>query len=325
MKKKYSLIVFIIILIASVILQGCIIFNPSGSASPSESAPSPSPSESSSPSPSVSPSPSPSPEDNGAIIVDHRYATLSTLQAIPESYLLNAQDDLHVYYNHTSHGSQLTDGMSSLIEFMNGLSSGQGAKFTYNSSGESDMQLWDSYSTDLGNSDWDNITRTFIENNSGVNVIMWSWCGQVSWMSETEISGYLSKMSALETEFPGIKFIYMTGHTDGTGETGNLHLRNEQIREYCRENEKILFDYADIESYDPDGNYYMDKDCNDNCDYDTDGNGSLDGNWAIEWQDTHTENVHWYQCGAAHSQPLNSNMKAYAAWYLFARLAGYQG
>ena len=30
-------------------------------------------------------------------------------------------------------------------------------------------------------------------------------------------------------------------------------------------------------------------------------------------------------CGAAHSQPLNGNLKAYAAWWLWARLAGWTG
>ncbi len=49
----------------------------------------------------------------------------------------------------------------------------------------------------------------------------------------------------------------MTGHTDGTGETGNLNLRNDQVRNYCIANDKILFDFADIESYDPDGNSYV--------------------------------------------------------------------
>jgi hypothetical protein len=33
----------------------------------------------------------------------------------------------------------------------------------------------------------------------------------------------------------------------------------------------------------------------------------------------------WYQCSAEHSHPVNSNMKAYAAWYMFARLAGWEG
>jgi len=31
--------------------------------------------------------------------------------------------------------------------------------------------------------------------------------------------------------------------------------------------------------------------------------------------------VDWYSCGAAHSQPLNANQKAYAAWSLWCKLA----
>ncbi|MDP2362726.1 MAG: T9SS type A sorting domain-containing protein, partial [Ignavibacteria bacterium] len=102
-----------------------------------------------------------------------------------------------------------------------------------------------------------------------------------------------------------------------------LNQRNEQIRNYCLTNSKVLFDFADIESYDPDGNYYLDKYANDNCDYDSDGNGSLDKNWAIDWQNSHTINVDWYDCSAAHSQALNGNLKAYAAWWLWAKLAGW--
>jgi hypothetical protein len=52
-------------------------------------------------------------------------------------------------------------------------------------------------------------------------------------------------------------------------------------------NNKILYDFADIESYNPNDQYYLDKNANDNCDYDSDGNGNLDANWAIEWQSTH--------------------------------------
>ncbi|MBN2444226.1 MAG: hypothetical protein JXJ04_22875 [Spirochaetales bacterium] len=53
--------------------------------------------------------------------------------------------------------------------------------------------------------------------------------------------------------------------------------------------------------------------------------GSLNGNWALEWQAAHTENVDWYNCNAAHSAPLNGNMKAYALWWLLARIAGWEG
>ena len=107
--------------------------------------------------------------------------------------------------------------------------------------------------------------------------------------------------------------------------TGNLHLRNEQIREFCRSNNKVLYDFADIECYNPDGIYFGDKIPNDNCDYDSDGNGSRDGNWAIEWQNSHSIDIDWYQCSSAHSQSLNANQKAYAAWWLWAILAGWDG
>ena len=45
-------------------------------------------------------------------------------------------------------------------------------------------------------------------------------------------------MSQLESDYPGVKFVYMTGHLDGSGEVGNLNIRNEQIREYCREHKE---------------------------------------------------------------------------------------
>jgi uncharacterized protein YjdB len=132
-------------------------------------------------------------------------------------------------------------------------------------------------------------------------------------------------MSSLESEFPKVKFVYMTGHLDGTGINGTLNIRNQQIRNFCRSNNKILYDFADIESYDPDGTYYLDKGANDNCDYDSNGDGIRDRNWATVWQNAHTINADWYNCSSAHSQPLNANRKAYAAWWLFARLSGWNG
>jgi hypothetical protein len=85
----------------------------------------------------------------------------------------------------------------------------------------------------------------------------------------------------------------------------------------------VLYDFADVESYDPDGTYFGDRQPDDNCGYDTDGDGSQDGNWALEWQNSHTEDLDWYSCSSAHSQALNANQKAYAAWWLWAMLAGW--
>ena len=120
-------------------------------------------------------------------------------------------------------------------------------------------------------------------------------------------------------------FVYMTGHLDGTGINRNLHQRNEQIRNYCKNNKKIIYDFADIESYEPDDNYITNKGANDNCDCDSNGDGITDRNWAADWQNTHTLNTDWYNYTSAHSQPLNANLKAYAAWWLWSRLALWSG
>jgi|GEM_PF-1102119 len=253
------------------------------------------------------------------IIADHEVATLGDLKNIPKEWM-DAAANLQIYYVHTSHGSQVADGVNGLATFSAQNPSPVG--YTIN------QPIDDHYETDLGNSNWPTITRTYLQNNPGVDVVMWSWCGQVSGSSESSINAYLNAMASLEHDYPNVKFIYMTGHLDGSGVNGNLNVRNNQIRDYCRTNGKLLLDFADIESYDPDGNYYLDKGATDGCDYDSDGNGYVDNedkNWASDWQNSHSENVEWYHCGSAHSQPLNANMKAYAACYLFARIAGWDG
>jgi hypothetical protein len=266
------------------------------------------------------------------MIIDHECTNLA---ALPDAWIVKAKEDLHVAYGHTSHGSQITDGMTGLIEF-------RGEKYSWNNGGSGGaLDLHDdAMPGDLGNPDrvaWETATRSYLTANSDVNVIMWSWCGQVSYSTEEQINQYLSLMSGLEEDFPDVTFVYMTGHLDGTGLTGNLHLRNEQIRDYCTSNKKILYDFADIESYDPDRNYYGDKKATDGCNYDFDGDGRTessgdpalpsggDRNWAIDWQNSHQVNVDWYNTPASHTQPLNGNLKAYAAWHMFARLAGWDG
>lgn len=252
------------------------------------------------------------------LIIDH----LSTdLSLVSDDAVLKAKKTLKIAYGHTSHGSQIVTGMTGLVGF-------KGSLYSFSGNGANDsLELRDTpFSTayDLGNPDrvsWESATRTYLAAHPDINVIVWSWCGQAGSASEAEINSYCSLMTGLENDFPSVVFVYMTGHLDGSGLTGNLHKRNEQIRKYCRDNNKVLFDFADIESYNPDGVYFGDKKPNDNCDYDSDGNGSLDANWAIEWQNAHPGK--WYECSAAHSQPLNGNLKAYAAWRLWTEIADF--
>jgi len=259
---------------------------------------------------------------SAAIIIDH---TGTKLADIPVESINQAKTSLHIAYGHTSHGSQLVTGMS-------GLYSWKGSLYAFNNGGTGgELDLRDnpfSGASDLGNPDrtsWASATREYLNANPEINVVIWSWCGQVSSATQADINTYLNLMTGLETDYPGVKFVYMTGHLDGSSLTGNLHLRNEQIRNYCREKNKILYDFEDIESYNPDGTFFGDKIPNDACDYDSSSDGTRDANWAVQWQNEHTLGVDWFDCSAAHSQPLNGNLKAYTAWYLWARLAGWGG
>jgi PKD repeat protein len=258
------------------------------------------------------------------IIIDH---TSTHLEEVPLSTIQDARSSLHIAYGHTSHGSQIITGMDGLTTFA-GAPYG-GSTYLWNNGGSGGaLDLRDtpfSGAYDLGNPDyisWATATRTYLNANKDVNVVMWSWCGEAD-TSEANINTYLNLMNQLETDYPDVRFVYMTGHLVGSGENGNLNQRNEQIRAYARANNKILYDFADIESYDPDGLVnYMKLYANDNCDYTQNG---VSHNWATAWQDSHTHGVDWYDCSPAHTQALNGNQKAYAAWYLWARLAGWDG
>jgi hypothetical protein len=128
-------------------------------------------------------------------------------------------------------------------------------------------------------------------------------------------------MDSLERDYPNVTFVYMTGHLDGTGVEGNLHKRNEQIRKWCRERGKVLFDFADIESFDPDGMSFLELYANDNCDYRT--SGGQNGNWAQEWCARNPGSCG--TCSCAHSQCLNCQQKGKVFWWMMARLAGWDG
>lgn len=235
-------------------------------------------------------------------IIDHN---LSNVNGLNRTRVEAAKDTLYIAYWHTSHGSQITTGMQGMDVFFN-------TNGLYTVGGSDGLRLEEPQGTDLGNDEWDSVTREWLQEHPGTNVVVWSWCGQVSGATQESIDLYLQRMTQLEAEYPNVRFVYMTGHSDGTGLTGNLHLRNQQIRQYCEGNGKFLFDFYDIECYDPDGNYYGDRNVNDACDYDG-------GNWAQEWQDSHPDG--WWECSSAHSEPLNANLKAMAAWQLWTRLA----
>jgi hypothetical protein len=264
---------------------------------------------------------------SGAIVIDHIQGNPGYFAAMTQVEVQLVKDKLHIAYGHTSHGSQLTTGMDGLVDFINGGGLGMSRPvdfFAWNNGGTGGaLDLHDyAMAGDCGYyPDWVNNTTAYLNNpaNSNCNVIIWSWCGQVDekYANGTLSNEYLLPMAQLETDYPDVYFVYMTGHVDHYDDANNK-AANQLVRNYCNANDKILFDFADIECYDPDGTFYEYP--HDNCDYYT-SDGTYLGNWAEEWQSTHVTNVEWYVCPSAHSKPLNANQKAYGAWALWSAIA----
>ena len=241
------------------------------------------------------------------LIIDH---TCTYINQVPEYWVNQAKNLFRISYGHTSHGSQIVTGMDMVINE-------HGALYDYDSITSSCLFdgtfLCDRYpSGDLGNPDrtsWAQRTRDLLNNaDNDRNVVIWSWCGQHD-TTETNIDLYLTQMNQLELDYPDVTFVYMTGHLNGGSgpPDGNTFLRNEQIRQYCLAHEKVLFDFADIESWDPMGNDHRDDD--DAC------------NWCADWCNSHS----CPPCGScAHSHCFNCYQKGKAFWWMMARLAGWE-
>ncbi len=227
--------------------------------------------------------------DTTSLVVAN-HISADSFEQIPDSVFQLVQSTYKIFYGHTSHGSQIISGLNMLAS-ENTLY----AKPTFHETGGDLVHN--------GDTSWVAPTREWLDSHPDYNVVMWSWCGGCSDNTEDGINTYLSAMNTLEADYPNVIFIYMTGHLDGTGPDGNLYQRNNQIRTYCANNNKILFDFADIESYDPDGTYYPDE---------TDACG-----WCTDWCETHN----CESCGGcAHSHCFNCYRKGKAFWWMMAQL-----
>jgi len=268
-----------------------------------------------------------------ALVINHIQGNPTFFSNITSQEIINAKKTLHIGYEHTSHGSQLTYSMTHLVDFMNngGLYMNMSSNlYAWNNGGSGDALDLDDGGVAPGSRDagiypdWYISTTNYLQTpaNSNCNVIIWAWCGQVpdKYTNNTIVSEYLAPMASLETNYPDVTFVYMTGHADHSRHS-DLTAGNQLIRDFCVNSNRVLYDFYDIETYDPDGNFYEFP--NDNCDYYRDAGNYVLGNWGLHYETTHVEGVEWYYMDPppAHTRSINGNMKAYAAWALWVSIA----
>lgn len=242
------------------------------------------------------------------IIIDH---TCTDITKIPAYWINEAKSLIKLHYAHTSHGNQLTSGIERLANPSlpvydprltytlqhNSLPSGPGLCIM-------DGQLDITYITpDLyWRGDGILYTKAVLDNYSKINVSMFAWCRQMDHYTEEEVNKYLQTISQLEKEYPNVTFVYMTGNAQAKGSGGyNRYLRNEQIRKYCRENNKVLFDFADLDVW-----------------FNGEKSTYTDNN-----QEIPVEHSQYKGDECMHTTFLSCENKGKAFWWMVARLAGW--
>ncbi len=203
------------------------------------------------------------------VIADHTIAHEDILRSIPDEYINAARNDLHIAYQHTSHGTHVSRGLFGLPDYK----AGDDIRYAISNNDPQDDKLdfrdyaLESYAepgvdaSDLSRNETAFIqaTRNYLDDpdNSEINVVMWSWCNIAG---HDVATNYLPGMQTLINEYPSVAFIFMTGHANQGANVGDDNPKNQAdlIIDYCKENKFYCLDYYGIDTHDMAGNYWED-------------------------------------------------------------------
>lgn len=286
--------------------------------------------------------------NTGETIAGYSVAQDSVLRTIPEFTLSKIRSDFEIAYFHTSHGTHVSYGAFGLPGFKNGDEN----KFGISKSKESNKLYFrdnpGGFSvSDLSNADndwnkWITEARTWLElpENSGVTVFMWSWCNIAGHNATT----YCNSMQTLINEYGiggtkvglgrarenPVNFVFMTGHANTNSNTGAGNPKEQAsiIRGFCQDKGYYCIDYYSIDTHDMNAVYYEDTGDNGN-------SVAYGGNFYLDWQNSHIEGIDWYQnrnspdgsvtYGQHNTQHITANRKAFAFWWVMAKISGWEG
>jgi len=232
-----------------------------------------------------------------SIVIDHNAVDASV---IPQAWLDEARV-LVTFFNHRSIGNNILDGIADLqaqdpgrysisVQYSNGTAPG----INHYQAGANQQPL-------------EKIAGFASNVKDGHDTAFMKFCvGDFKPWSSYEADdiwyAYRDMMIAEQAEHPGVTLVWwtspLTTQADGRG-LENFAEFNEYVREYVNANGGVLFDIADIESHDPDGNPVTSGG------YEAMYNG--------------------YSTDGAHLNEPGRQRVASAMWWLLARIAGWTG